>query len=169
MQDKSTQRRQLGCRVADLAWELAVSIAHAIELREEPPAAVIMAERDLWRWAEQLRRAVPHPTENGIGVRRVAVVLLVEITGNRDAGWVGQELMRAAGLSGDCWQVRHHTVHTDPTEIYRHRPRGMTGGGRPMITVSEAFVATQLGVLRVWATSEHILRAATLVARQRRW
>jgi len=33
-----------------------------------------------------------------------------------------------------------------------------------MIDILEAFVATPLGVLRVWATSEHILRAATLPA-----
>src|SRR6266542_928101 len=31
-----------------------------------------------------------------------------------------------------------------------------------MIGIPEAFVATPLGVLRVWATSEHIVRAATL-------
>ena len=31
-----------------------------------------------------------------------------------------------------------------------------------MIDIPEAFVATPLGVLRVWATSEHIVRAATL-------
>ncbi len=31
-----------------------------------------------------------------------------------------------------------------------------------MIEIPEAFVATPLGVLRVWATSEHIVRAATL-------
>jgi hypothetical protein len=31
-----------------------------------------------------------------------------------------------------------------------------------MTGIPEAFVATPLGVLRVWATSEHILRAATL-------
>jgi hypothetical protein len=33
-----------------------------------------------------------------------------------------------------------------------------------MIEIPEAFVATPLGVLRVWATSEHIVRAATLPA-----
>ena len=31
-----------------------------------------------------------------------------------------------------------------------------------MIDIPEAFAATPLGVLRVWATSEHIVRAATL-------
>jgi hypothetical protein len=33
-----------------------------------------------------------------------------------------------------------------------------------MIDIPEAFVATPLGVPRVWATSEHIIRAATLPA-----
>ncbi len=127
MQDKSTQRRQLGRRVAELAWDLAVSIAHAIELREQPPAAVVMAERDVWRWAEVLRRATPHVAENGIAARQVAVVLLVEVTGNRDPGWVGQDLVRATGNQGDCWQVLHHTVHPDPAAIYRRRPRGASG------------------------------------------
>jgi hypothetical protein len=127
MPDKSTQRRQLGRRVADLAWELAVCIAHAIELHQEPPGAVIMAERDVWRWAERLRRATPQASQNGIGSRQVAVVVLVEITGNRDPGWVGQDLVRAIGGGGDCWQVRHHTVHPDPAAIYRRRPRGTSG------------------------------------------
>jgi hypothetical protein len=127
MPDKSTQRRQLGRRVAAIAWELAVSIAHAIELREEPPGAVIMAERDVWRWAERLRRATPQASQNGIGTRRVAVVVLVEITGNRDPGWVGQDLVRATGHQGDCWQILHHTVHPDPAAIYRRRPRGTSG------------------------------------------
>ena len=127
MPDKSTQRRQLGRRVADIAWELAVSIAHAIELREEPPIAVIMAERDVWRWAERLRRATPHASQNGTGTRQVAVVVLVEITGNRDPGWVGQDLVRATGRQGDCWQILHHTVHPDPAAIYRRRPRGTSG------------------------------------------
>ena len=127
MPDKSTQRRQLGRRVADLAWELAVSIAHAIELREQPPAAVIMAERDVWRWAERLRRSSSQASGNGAGSRQVAVVLLVEITGDRDPGWVGQDLVRATGFEGDCWQVRHHTVHPDPAAIYRRRPRGTSG------------------------------------------
>ena len=127
MPDKSTQRRQLGRRVADVAWELAVSIAHAIELREQPPAAVIMAERDVWRWAERLRRSSSQASDNGAGSRRVAVVLLVEVTGNRDPGWVGQDLVRATGDGGDCWQVRHHTVHPDPAAIYRRRPRGSSG------------------------------------------
>ena len=127
MQDKSTQRRQLGRRVAELAWDLAVSIAHAIELREQPPAAVVMAERDVWRWAEVLRRATPHVAENGIAARQVAVVLLVEVTGNRDPGWVGQDLVRATGHQGDCWQILNHTVHPDPAAIYRRRPRGTSG------------------------------------------
>ncbi len=127
MPDKSTQRRQLGRRVADIAWELAVSIAHAIELREEPPGAVIMAERDVWRWAERLRRATPQASDNGAGSRQVAVVVLVEITGDRDPGWVGQDLVRATGRQGDCWQILHHTVHSDPAAIYRRRPRGSSG------------------------------------------
>jgi len=127
MPDKSTQRRQLGRRVADIAWELAVCIAHAIELREEPPGAVIMAERDVWRWAERLRRATPQASDNGAGSRQVAVVVLVEITGNRDPGWVGQDLVRTTGRRGDCWQILHHTVHSDPAAIYRRRPRGSSG------------------------------------------
>jgi hypothetical protein len=127
MPDKSTQRRQLGRRVADIAWELAVCIAHAIELHQEPPAAVIMAERDIWRWAERLRRATPQASENQTGSRQVAVVLLVEVTGDRDPGWVGQDLVRATGQRGDCWQVVHHSVHPDPAAIYRRRPRGTSG------------------------------------------
>src|SRR6266508_849761 len=126
MPDKSTQRGQLGRRVADIAWELAVCIAHAIELRDEPPAAVIMAERDVWRWAERLRRAAPDSTAQA-GSRRVAVVLLVEVADNRDLGWVGQDLTRATGGEGNGWHVRHTTVHPDPAALYRRRPRGTTG------------------------------------------
>ena len=125
MQHKSNQRRNLGDRVADLAWEVAACIARAIELQEEPPTGAIFAERDLWRWAERLRRAAPQPTTPT--TRQVAVVLLVQLTGDRDPDWVAQDLAGQAGQTGDGWQLRHHSVHPDPAALYRRRPRGSTG------------------------------------------
>ncbi len=125
MQHKSIERRHLGDRVAGLAWEVAACIARAIELQEEPPTGAIFAERNLWRWAERLRRAAPQHTKPA--ARQVAVVLVVEIAGSRDPDWVGQDLVRAAGESGDGWQIRHHSTHPDPAAIYRRRPRGSRG------------------------------------------
>jgi hypothetical protein len=122
MQHKSSQRRDLGNRVAAIAWQVAEAIAAAIELGTEPPTTVIMAERDLWRWAERLRRAAPQ-TSTPEASRIVAAVLLVETNSPRDFGWLAQDIIQTAGSQGDTWRVRHATIHPDPTAIYRRRPR----------------------------------------------
>jgi hypothetical protein len=122
MQHKSSQRRSLGNRVAAIAWQVAEAIAAAIELGVEPPATVIMAERDLWRWAERLRRAAPQ-TGAPDPSRMVAAVLLVEVDAIRDFGWLAQNIIQTAGSQGETWRVRHATIHPDPAAIYRRRPR----------------------------------------------
>ncbi|HZD67616.1 MAG TPA: hypothetical protein VFA45_01445 [Actinomycetes bacterium] len=122
MQHKSSQRRDLGNRVASIAWQVAESIAAAIELGVEPPVTVIMAERDLWRWAERLRRAAPQ-TDLPSASRIVAAVLLVEVDAVRDFGWLAHNIVQTAGPEGDTWRVRHTTIHPDPAAIYRRRPR----------------------------------------------
>ena len=122
MQHKSIQRRDLGNRVASIAWQVAESIAAAIQLGIEPPTTVIVAERDLWRWAEKLRRAAPQTGTPGAS-RVVAAVLLVEVDGAGDFGWLAQNIVQTAGPQGDTWRVRHATIHPDPTAIYRRRPR----------------------------------------------
>src|SRR6266508_5144571 len=49
-----TQRRELGDTLADLADQTAIAIARAAALGIQPPAAVLLAERDLAGWARAL-------------------------------------------------------------------------------------------------------------------
>ncbi len=118
MHDKSTQRHTLGGRVAELANHLAGCIIHEIRLGSFPPGAVIMAERDLWRWAHELRTANQPPTSSK---RQVAVVVLVELDGHRDPGWLAETLIATvstAGSDATGWHVIHATVHPDPVAIF---------------------------------------------------
>jgi hypothetical protein len=62
MPDKPTPRQRpprlgaLGDEVARLADRLAELAAMALAARSEPPSQIIVCERDLRRWADQLRR-----------------------------------------------------------------------------------------------------------------
>jgi hypothetical protein len=62
MPDKPTPRQRpprlgtLGDEVACLADRLAELTAMALAAQSEPPSQIIVCERDLRRWADQLRR-----------------------------------------------------------------------------------------------------------------
>jgi hypothetical protein len=54
--EKSTTRDQLAARVVAIAEQVAECAAAALTLGDDAPSAIIICERDLRRWAEQLRR-----------------------------------------------------------------------------------------------------------------
>jgi hypothetical protein len=115
--DKSIHWRELGDRVARLAADLAGCAAHAHELGGVPPAAVVIGERDLWRWAETLRQASTPPPAADHG-RLVAIALLVAVDGRRELTAVADAIVRAAGRQGGWWHVRHVTAYPDPAAIF---------------------------------------------------
>jgi len=101
--------RQLGNRTADLARAVAGLTADVIAHGSRPPAAVIIAERSLWRFADELRRTRQPAT----GGRYVTAVLLVELDRPRDPGWLGEAIVATAGPQGDGWTIRHTSVSRD--------------------------------------------------------
>lgn len=117
-QHDSSQWRELGDRVARLADALAGCATRAIQLGTYPPTAVVIAERDLWRWAETLRRTHGgQPAAAGQG-GHVAVALLVAVDGYRDPTAVADAIVRAAGQAGGWWRIRHATTYPDPAAIF---------------------------------------------------
>ena len=114
--DKSTHWRELGDRVARLAQDLAGCAARAHELGCIPPAAVVIGERDLWRWAETLRQTNQPPAADP--GRLVAIALLVAVDDRRELTAVADTIVRAAGRQGGWWHIRHVTAYPDPAAIF---------------------------------------------------
>ena len=114
----STQRRTLGDTVAGLAEQTAIAIARAITLGIEPPSAVLIAERDLSRWAHALRRTGPTRPALPQGSRYVAVALLVAVADDRDPTALAEAVVRTAGRVGTGWHITHISAALDPATIF---------------------------------------------------
>ncbi len=121
-QDNSRQWRELGDRVAQLADGVAGCATRALQLGAYPPAAVVIGERDLWRWAAALQRTSTPPATTSVTTpdttEYVAVALLVAIDGHRDPIAVGDAIRRTAAPGGGWWRVCHVTAYPDPAAIF---------------------------------------------------
>ncbi len=111
-----TQRRELGDTLADLADQTAIAIARAAALGIQPPAAVLLAERDLAGWARALH-ATGAARPRTPGTREVLLALLVTVADDRDPAALAEAVLRTAGRAGQGWRVTHVTAAVDPTRL----------------------------------------------------
>jgi hypothetical protein len=88
-------------------------IADAKTYGGTPPTAVLFAERDLWRWADELHHT-NQPATVRASNRFAAVILLVELpNGPRDLGWLADTIIHTTGTHGDGWTIRHRSAYPD--------------------------------------------------------
>lgn len=128
-QQDSTRPLGLPELVDQAAAQVAGVVLAAVQAGHVPPATVITSEQHLWRWSFQLRHTPAHSLDNFRArrgavadatpdvPRRVAVVLLVDLTVKRDLGWLSRNLLATSGPAGEGWQVVHASVHPDPTRL----------------------------------------------------
>ena len=113
--DRAERLRNLADHVSDLTAQLAICVSKAIELGSEPPSALIIAERTLWRWTHHLRTTATPASTPAAPPYLVAVLLQVEIDGPFDPGLLADTLAgtvidRVRG-SARRWRIRQASVH----------------------------------------------------------
>ena len=121
MRDKSIELRDLADAVAATAEQVWAHIARAFQLRNDPSAAILTCERDLWRFAHTLRQTArhPNPDQRKAEPQQIVVILLVELDAPRDLGWVARSVVNTAGPIGDGWRVIHPSAHPNPSALLR--------------------------------------------------